>query len=85
MIDNRLKFMDRQSAYEKWDDTVGQYERAVGYASPSTEAVSVGKSTDIMLGCDGERNLVAKHLHSHCREKSLARSKAPVPQTDTGG
>ena len=84
-MDNRLKFLYRLYAFEKWDDTVGQDERAVGYARPSTEAVSGGKSTDIMLGCDGERNLEAKHLHSHCREKSLSSLKAPVPQTDTGG
>ena len=34
--------------------------------------------------CDGEGNKVPKELSSHCQEKPLARSEAPVPQTDTG-
>ena len=33
---------------------------------------------------DGEGNKVLKQLPSHCQEKPLARSKVPVPQTDTG-
>ena len=84
-MDNRLIFLYRRQTFERRDDTEGQDERAVGYARPSTEAVSTGKSVDIMLGCYGERNLVAKHLCSRCREKSLSSLKAPVPQTDTGG
>ena len=31
-----------------------------------------------------ERNQVAKQVISHWREKLLARSEVPVPQTDTG-
>ena len=38
----------------------------------------------LRLSCDGEGNIVPKFLISHCLEKPLARSKAPVPQTDTG-
>ena len=33
--------------------------------------------------CDGEA-FWPKFLISHCREKPLARSQVPVPQTDTG-
>ena len=35
------------------------------------------------LGCDGVTK-VNKQLISRCQEKPLARSKVPVPQTDTG-
>ena len=52
---------------------------------PSIEEVAAGKSAVTILGCDGERNLVAKSLISRCQEKLLARLKVPVPQTDTGG
>ena len=38
----------------------------------SIEAVPIGKSVGIMLGYDAERNLVAKLVMSHCREKLLA-------------
>ena len=32
----------------------------------------------------GREITVAKFLIPHCQEKPLARSKVPVPQTDTG-
>ena len=40
--------------------------------------------TALRTSCDGERNLVAKFLMSHCQEKLLVRNQRPVPQTDTG-
>lgn len=51
------------------------------------QAASLGMSQMLIplrASCDGERNLVAKHSNSHCREKFLVRNKLPVPQTDTG-
>ena len=39
----------------------------------------------LRLGCEGERNKVAKSTSSHWREKLLVYPKAPVPETDAGG
>ena len=39
----------------------------------------------LRLGCDAERNKVAKSMSSHWREKLLVNPKAPVPETDAGG
>ena len=43
-----------------------------------------GKSTILITSGDGEGKQVLKQLQPHCQEKPLARSKVPVPQTDTG-
>ena len=50
------------------------------------QAVRLGSSEVrfLRLGRDVERNSVAKQVNSHWREKLLARSEVPVPQTDTG-
>ena len=51
------------------------------------QAMSLRESQMLSLArtsCDGEGNLVPKHLTSHCQEKLLVRSRLPVPQTDTG-
>ena len=39
----------------------------------------------LRLGCEAERNKVAKSTSSHWREKLLVNPKAPVPETDAGG
>ena len=39
----------------------------------------------LRLGCEAERNKVAKPTSSHWREKLLVYPKAPVPETDAGG
>ena len=55
-------------------------EKYVQAASPLMSEMLVTNG----VGCDGERNQVAKQLTSHCREKLLVRKQRPVPQTDTG-
>src|SRR5690606_41803694 len=53
------------------------------------ECVQAARKSDRQIrlaisSCDGEVPGEPKFLISHCREKPLARSQVPVPQTDTG-
>ena len=83
-MDNRWRFLYHQGSLS---DAGTQEEKL---STPLVERVQA-QSVDVRqirhpvsMMCDGEGNQVPKQPHSHCREKPLARSEVPVPQTDTG-
>jgi hypothetical protein len=68
-------------------DGVTQEDRVSAALECRVQAVRVRERQILFfinLSCDGEGIIVPKFLISHCLEKPLARSKAPVPQTNTG-
>ena len=83
-MDNRLIFLYHLVTVTSEGGTQEDRESA-----RMDECVQAARKSDRQIrlaisSCDGEVPGEPKFLISHCREKPLARSQVPVPQTDTG-
>jgi|SRR5690606_3674731 hypothetical protein len=83
-MDNRLIFLYHLVTVTSEGGTQEDRESA-----RMDECVQAARKSDRQIrlaisSCDGEVPREPKFLISHCREKPLARSQVPVPQTDTG-